>query len=138
MGREDHTSSRHGRGRIYLEVSIYTFTGNHCFDRTSRDTGLTFIPPSIVELNSLGVISESAQRPFKRVQTAPPAVFSSSHRSLFSQRVPPARTRSPGFMIFLANNEIKTLPPEFFKLSNLTVLSLRAHLPLFAPFRRIY
>ena len=29
-------------------------------------------------------------------------------------------------MIFLANNEIKTLPPEFFKLSNLTVLSLRA------------
>jgi len=31
-------------------------------------------------------------------------------------------------MIFLANNEIKTLPPEFFNLSNLTVLSLRARL----------
>jgi hypothetical protein len=30
-------------------------------------------------------------------------------------------------MIFLANNEIKTLPPEFFKLSNLTVLSLRTY-----------
>jgi hypothetical protein len=120
-------------------VSIYPFfTGNHCLDRPSRDAGLTFIPPSIVELNSLGVISESTQRPFKRVQTAPPAVFSSSHRSFFSQRVPPARTRSQGFMIFLANNEIKTLPPEFFKLSNLTVLSLRAHLPLFVPFRRIY
>jgi Leucine-rich repeat (LRR) protein len=29
-------------------------------------------------------------------------------------------------MIFLANNEIKALPLEFFKLSNLTVLSLRA------------
>lgn len=92
---------------------------------TWKDAGLTFIPPSIVELNSLGVISESAQRPFKRVQTAPPAVFSSSHRPFFSQRIPPSRTRSQGFMIFLANNEIKTLPPEFFKLSNLTVLSLR-------------
>ena len=41
-------------------------------------------------------------------------------------------------MIFLANNEIKTLPPEFFKLSNLTVLSLSARLPLFASFCRIY
>src|SRR6266478_5699417 len=95
----------------------------------SRDAGLTFVPPSVVELNSLGVISESVQRPFKRVQTAPPAVFSSSHRSFLSQRIPPVRTRSQGFMIFLANNEIKTLPPEFFKLSNLTVLSLRTYLP---------
>lgn len=100
----------------------------------SRDAGLTFVPPSIVELNSLGVITESAQRPFKRVQTAPPAVFSSSHRSFFSIRVPPSRTRSQGFMIFLANNEINTLPPEFFKLSNLTVLSLRAHLPCLLQF----
>ena len=30
-------------------------------------------------------------------------------------------------MIFLANNEIKILPPEFFKLTNLTVISLRVH-----------
>ena len=44
----------------------------------------------------------------------------------------------PGIMIFLANNEIKALPPEFFKLSSLTVLSLCAHLPLFVPFRHIY
>jgi len=29
-------------------------------------------------------------------------------------------------MVFLANNEIKALPLEFFRLSNLTVLSLRA------------
>jgi hypothetical protein len=34
-------------------------------------------------------------------------------------------------MIFLANNQIKTLPLDFFKLSNLTVLSLRAPLSLF-------
>lgn len=34
-------------------------------------------------------------------------------------------------MIFLANNGINALPPEFFKLSNLTVLSLRAHLSSF-------
>ncbi|KAH9983250.1 hypothetical protein BJV74DRAFT_851415 [Russula compacta] len=91
---------------------------------TWKDAGLTFVPPSIVELNSLGVISGSAPRPFKRVQTAPP-VFSSSHRSFFAQRVVPARSRSQGLMIFLANNGIKALPPEFFKLSNLTVLSLR-------------
>jgi hypothetical protein len=93
-----------------------------------RNAGLTFVPPSIVELNSLGVISDLAQRPFKRVQTAPPAVFSSPHRSFLSHRVGHARTRSQGFMIFLANNEIKSLPAEFFKLSNLTVLSLRAPL----------
>lgn len=37
-------------------------------------------------------------------------------------------------MIFLANNEIKTLPPEFFKLSNLTVLSLRTYLPCLLQF----
>jgi hypothetical protein len=91
-----------------------------------RDAGLTFVPPSIVELNSLGVVAEPTQRPFKRVQTAPPAVFSSPHRSFFVHSVAPNRTRSQGFMIFLANNEIKTLPPEFFRLSNLTVLSLRA------------
>jgi hypothetical protein len=103
-----------------------------------RDARLTFVPPSIVELNSLGVISESAQRPFKRVQTAPPALLSSSHRSFFSQRVSPLRTRSQGFMIFLANNEIKTLPPEFFKLSNLTVLSLRVSLSSFAPVCYMY
>jgi hypothetical protein len=88
------------------------------------------VPQCVVELNSLGVISESAPRPFKRVQTAPPAVFS-SHRSFFAQRAAPARTQSQGLMIFLANNEIKVLPPEFFKLSNLTVLSLRAHLASF-------
>jgi hypothetical protein len=88
------------------------------------------VPPSVVELNSLGVISESAPRPFKRVQTAPPAVFS-SHRSFFGQRVAPVRTQSQGLMIFLANNEIKVIPPEFFKLSNLTVLSLRAYLAFF-------
>ncbi|KAI0284827.1 hypothetical protein BC826DRAFT_1054029 [Russula brevipes] len=92
---------------------------------TWKNAGLTFVPPSIVELNSLGVISDSVQRPFKRVQTAPPAVFSSPHRSFLSHRVGHARTRSQGFMIFLANNEIKSLPAEFFKLSNLTVLSLR-------------
>ncbi|KAI0296729.1 hypothetical protein B0F90DRAFT_1819836 [Multifurca ochricompacta] len=92
---------------------------------TWKDAGLTFVPPSIVELNSLGVVSEPAQRPFKRVQTAPPAVFSSSHRSFFAHPIVPARTRSQGLMIFLANNEIRTLPLEFFSLSNLTVLSLR-------------
>ncbi|KAI9507660.1 hypothetical protein F5148DRAFT_1203208 [Russula earlei] len=92
---------------------------------TWKDAGLTFVPPSIVELNSLGVIAQFALRPFKRVQTAPPAVFSSTHRSFFAPRAVPARTRSQGLMIFLANNEIRALPPEFFKLSNLTVLSLR-------------
>ena len=107
-------------------VFFLSVTVSIAFTEPSRDAGLTFVPPSIVELNSLGVISESAQRPFKRVQTAPPAVFSSSQRPFFSQRILPSRTRSQGFMIFLANNEIKTLPPEFFKLSNLTVLSLRA------------
>ena len=117
-------------------VLFLSFIVNIAFTKLSRDAGLTFVPPSIVELNSLGVISESALRPFKRIQTAPPAVFSSSHRSFFSQRVPPSRTRSQGFMIFLANNEIKTLPPEFFKLSNLTVLSLRAC--LFAPICCMY
>ncbi|KAI9450371.1 hypothetical protein BJY52DRAFT_1303067 [Lactarius psammicola] len=91
---------------------------------TWKDAGLTFVPPSIMELNSLGVVTEPTQRPFKRVQTAP-AVFSSPHRSLFAHPVAPSRTRSQGLMIFLANNEIKTLPPEFFGLSNLTVLSLR-------------
>ncbi|KAH9059678.1 hypothetical protein EDB87DRAFT_1562974 [Lactarius vividus] len=91
---------------------------------TWKDARLTFVPPSIMELNSLGVVAEPTQRPFKRVQTAP-AVFSSPHRSLFAHSVPPGRTRSQGLMIFLANNEIKTLPLEFFRLSNLTVLSLR-------------
>ncbi|KAI0249386.1 hypothetical protein BJV78DRAFT_1227986 [Lactifluus subvellereus] len=92
---------------------------------TWKDAGLTFVPSSIVELNSLGVVSESTQRSFKRVHTAPPAVFSSPYRSFFTHRVAPVRTRSQGLMIFLANNEIKALPLEFFKLSNLTVLSLR-------------
>ncbi|KAH9954662.1 hypothetical protein BC827DRAFT_1241677 [Russula dissimulans] len=92
---------------------------------TWKNSGLTFVPPSILELNSLGVISQPAPRTFKRVQTAPPAVFSSPHRSFFAQRAVPARTQSQGLMIFLANNEITALPPEFFKLSNLTVLSLR-------------
>jgi hypothetical protein len=90
-----------------------------------RDAGLTFVPPSMAELNSLGVVAEPTQRPFKRVQTAPPAVFSSPHRSLFARPVAHSRSRSQGLMVFLANNEIKTLPPEFFRLSNLTVLSLR-------------
>ena len=40
-------------------------------------------------------------------------------------------------MIFLANDETRTLPQEFFRLNNLTVPSLRAHLTLFAPFCRI-
>lgn len=92
---------------------------------TWKDAGLTFVPPSMAELNSLGVVAEPTQRPFKRVQTAPPAVFSSPHRSLFARPVAHSRSRSQGLMVFLANNEIKTLPPEFFRLSNLTVLSLR-------------
>ncbi|KAI9438973.1 hypothetical protein H4582DRAFT_1946007 [Lactarius indigo] len=91
---------------------------------TWKDAGLTSVPPSIMELNSLGVVAEPTQRPFKRVQTAP-AVFSSPHRSLFAHSVAPSRSRSQGLMIFLANNEITTLPSEFFRLSNLTVLSLR-------------
>ncbi|KAF8261023.1 hypothetical protein EI94DRAFT_1833541 [Lactarius quietus] len=100
---------------------------------TWKDAGLTFVPPSVVELNSLGLVAEPTQRPFKRIQTAPPAVFSSSHRSLFSRPIAPNMTQSQGLMIFLANNEIKTLPSEFFRLSNLTVLSLRNNSLEFLP-----
>src|SRR6266404_916402 len=95
-------------------------------DRVLRGADLTFVPPSILELNSLGVVAEPTQRSFKRVQTAPPAVFSSPHRSFFAHTAAPSRTRCQGLMVFLANNEIKALPLEFFRLSNLTVLSLRA------------
>ena len=107
-------------------VFFLSVTVNIAFTEPSRDAGLTFVPPSIVELNSLGVVAEPTQRPFKRVQTAPPAVFSSPHRSFFAHPLAPSRTQSQGLMVFLANNEINTLPPEFFRLSNLTVLSLRA------------
>jgi hypothetical protein len=112
VGREDHTSSR------AVETGEAEFIWKYV---------------SVPSLLVIIVISESAQRLFKRVQTAPPAVFSSSHRLFFAQRVP----RPDRSQIFLANNEIKTFQ-EFFKLSNLTVPSLCAHLPLFALFCRIY
>lgn len=109
----------------YALLPYFQNQSQHTHEGT-RDAGLTFVPPSIVELNSLGVVAEPTQRPFKRVQTAPPAVFSSPHRSFFAHPLAPSRTQSQGLMVFLANNEINTLPPEFFRLSNLTVLSLRA------------
>ena len=40
----------------------------------------------------IGVISESAQRPFKRVQTTLRAIFPSLHQLCFVQRVAPSRT----------------------------------------------
>ncbi|KAI0267916.1 hypothetical protein BGY98DRAFT_1022197, partial [Russula aff. rugulosa BPL654] len=49
-------------------------------------------------------------------------VFSSSH--LLTVR-PPRPDPIQGFVIFLANNKVRTLPQEFFKLSNLTVPSRR-------------
>ncbi|KAI0264864.1 hypothetical protein BC834DRAFT_236946 [Gloeopeniophorella convolvens] len=113
-----------------VDTGVTTFTW--------KDAGLTFVPSSIAELNALGVIPGDAQelpqeRAFKRVQTAPPAVFSSPHRSSFQNRIVSSHSQSKGLMVFLANNEIKSLPLEFFKLSNLTVLSLRnnrlEHLP---------
>src|SRR5712671_2419521 len=56
-----------------MEVRVISFnTCKHDVHTAARNSGLTFVPPSIVELNSLGVISQPAPRTFKRVQTAPP------------------------------------------------------------------
>ncbi|KAF8517919.1 hypothetical protein BU17DRAFT_49245 [Hysterangium stoloniferum] len=99
-------------------------------------SGLTFIPPSILDLNNVVVLpttdilaKSSTLRPFSRSLTVPASSKSFLRSSSTSTLSPSPSTRADSSKVelYLMTNKIRKLPRELFALDCLVVLSLRGN-----------
>lgn len=102
------------------------------FYRIRRSRNLTYIPQSIGDLVGFCVIPERLEqanlaggRLFSRTKTTPIHTQSQSRSFERTASITESTMAREEIQLYLASNQIRTLPRELFNLTKMTVLSLR-------------